>query len=146
MRTGDALLLIGGAGALWLLTKQSAAKRLVFFPGAIQGMAFEGATPMAYLDVIVQNTSNADIAVYSIAGTAYANGYMIGNISNFQGVTIRRNSESRLPVTVRFNLIGMVNDIINAFQTKTFKQDIIIQGTANAEGFPVPIDLKFSVG
>lgn len=145
MRTGEALLLIGGGAALWLLTKSNAAQRLVFYPGTIQGMAFEDFTPMAYLDIIVQNTSNADLTVNSIAGSAYANGYLVGNISNFQGVTIRRNSESRLPVTVRFSLIGIVNDLINAWQTGSFRQDIIIQGTANAEGFGVPLDLKFSI-
>lgn len=145
MRTGDALLLIGGGAALWFLTKSRAAQRLIFYPGAIQGMAFEDMTPMAYLDIIVQNTSNADLTVNSIAGSAYANGYLVGNISNFQGVTIRRNSESRLPVTVRFSLIGIVNDLVNAWQTGSFRQEIILQGTANAEGFGVPIDLKFSL-
>lgn len=145
MRTGEALLLIGGVAGLWFLTKSRAAQRLVFYPGDIQGMAFEDMTPMAYLDIIVQNTSNADLTVNSIAGSAYANGFLVGNISNFQGVTIRRNSESRLPVTVRFNLIGLANDLINAWQTGSLRQDITIEGTANAEGFAVPLDLKFSI-
>jgi len=145
MRTGDVLLLFGGVGLLYYLTKGRAAKNLTFYPGSIQGMAFQDLTPMMELDFIVQNTSNADVALNSIAGNAYSNGYLVGNISNFQGAVIRGNSETRVPVLVRFNLIGAVNDIIDAFQTGNFRQDITIQGRANGEGISVPIELKFQV-
>jgi hypothetical protein len=146
MRTGTALLLIGGAVGVYYLTRAKAAGRLNFYPGQVQGMAFDGFTPMAYLDFIVQNTSNADIAVNSIAGNAYSNGYLIGNISNFQGVVVSGNAETVVPVTVRLNLLGVVNDLMNAWQTGNFKQEIVINGRANAEGFSVPINLKFTVG
>jgi hypothetical protein len=146
MRTGDALLLIGGGVGLWFLAKYNAARRILFFPGSIQSMAFVNGSPLAYIDVLVQNTSNADLTVHSLAGTVYANGYLVGNISSFQPTSIRRNSESRFPVTIRFNLIGVVNDIIRAFQTGSFKQDFVLEGSANVEGFNVPINLKFTAG
>jgi LEA14-like dessication related protein len=145
MKSGTALLLIGGAVGVYYLTRATAAKRLNFYPGQIQGMAFEDFTPMIYLDFIVQNTSNADITLHSIAGNAYSNGYMVGNISNFQGVVVRGNGETRVPVLVRLNLINVVNDLMNAWQTGSFKQDISIAGRANAEGLSVPINLKFTV-
>lgn len=145
MRTGDVLLLFGGVGLLYYLTKGKAARNLTFYPGGVQGMAFQDLTPMMQLDFIVQNTSNADVALNSIAGNAYSNGYLVGNISNFQGAIIRGNSETRVPVLVRFNLIGAVNDIIDAFQTGNFSQDITIEGRANGEGISVPIELKFQV-
>lgn len=145
MKTSGALLIIGAGVAAYFYLRARAAGRLLFFPGNVQGMAFEGATPVAYLDFIVQNTSNADIVLNSVAGNAYANGYLVGNISQFQPQVIRGNSEIRFPVSVRFMLIGIVNDIITAFQTGSFHQDIQIEGTANAEGIPVRLDLKFNV-
>lgn len=145
MRTGDVLLLFTGVGLLYYLTKGKAARNLTFYPGGIQGMAFQDMTPLMQLDFIVQNTSNADVMLNSIAANAYANDYLVGNISNFQGALIRGNSETRVPVIVRFNLIGAVNDIIDAFQTGNFKQDLLIQGRANGEGISVPIEIKFQV-
>lgn len=145
MRTGDVLLLFGGAIGLYYLTRGRAANQLNFYPGGIQGMAFQDLQAMAFLDFIVQNTSNADVNLNSIAGNAYANGTLVGNISNFEGSVIRGNSETRVPVVVRFNALGIVSDIIDAFQTGNFRQDITINGRANAEGISVPIDLKFQV-
>jgi LEA14-like dessication related protein len=145
MRTGDVLLLFGGVVGLYYLTKSRAANNLTFYPGSITGMGLQNGEPMMQLDFIVQNTSNADVALNSIAGNAYSNGYLVGNISNFQGAVIRGNSETRVPVLVRFNLIGAVNDIIDAFQTGNFRQDITIEGRVNGEGISVPIELKFQV-
>ncbi len=145
MKTSGAILLIGGVVAGWYLLRARAAGRLVFFPGNVQSMAFEGVTPVAYLDFIVQNTSNADLVLNSVAGNVYANGNLVGNISQFQPQVIPGNSEIRFPVAVRFQLIGIVNDIIRSFQMGNFHQDLSIEGTANAQGIPVRIDLKFTV-
>src|SRR5687767_7156300 len=131
MKSGTALLIIGGAIGAYYLTRASAAKRLNFYPGGIQAMAIQDFVPMVYLDFIVQNTSNADIAIYSLAGNAYSNGYMVGNISNFEGVVVAGNSETRVPVMVRLNLINLVNDLMNAWQTGSFKQDISIEARVN---------------
>jgi LEA14-like dessication related protein len=145
MKSVTALLIFGGVIAAYYLTRASAAKRLNFYPGQIQSMALQDSVPMIYLDFIVQNTSNADIAIHSLAGNAYSNGYMVGNISNFEGVTVAGNSETRVPVLVRLNLINLVNDLMNAWQTGSFKQDISIEARVNGEGFSVPINLKFTV-
>ncbi len=145
MRTGDVLLLFAGVVGVYYLTRGRAANHLNFYPGGIQGMALQDLTPTMELDFIVQNTSNADVSINSLAGNAYSNGYLVGNISNFQGALVRGNSETRVPVLVRFNPIGIVNDIIDAFQTGNFKQDITIEGRANGEGISVPIELKFQV-
>lgn len=145
MKTGAALLIIGGGIAAYFLLRAKAAGRLLFYPGAFQSMAFEGAVPVAEIELVVQNTSNASIVINSIAGNAYANGYLIGNISQFQPVTIVGNSETRFPVRIRFMLISVVNDIIRAFQTGSFHQEIMIEGSANAEGITIPLNLKFGV-
>jgi len=145
MKSGTALLIIAGGIATWFYLRVKAAGRLLFFPGGVQGFEFDGVTPVAYLDFVVQNTSNADLTLNSVAGNVYANGYLVGNISQFNQQNIPGNSEIRFPVQVRFQLIGIVNDIIRAFQQGSFHQDLSIEGTANAQGVPIRLDLKFSV-
>lgn len=141
-------LLLGLAAAvgIYYYKQKDAAGHLIFFPGNITGMGFSNSTPYAQLTIQVQNTSNVDIDLYSLAGEVYANGLLIGNVSNFSAVTITRNSQVLIPITVQFFLIGAVQNIINAFQTGSFKQDIQIEGYVNAANFQVPLTLKFNVG
>lgn len=141
-------LLIGLAAAIgvYFYKQKEAAGHLIFFPGNITGMGFEDSTPLAYMTIQVQNTSNVNIDLYSLAGQVFANGILIGNVSNFNSVRITGNSQVLIPITVQFFLIGAVNDIIRAFQTGSFNQDIQIEGYVNAANFQVPLKLNFKVG
>lgn len=131
---------------LYFYKQKEAAGHLIFFPGNIVDMGFAGSSPVASLTIQVQNTSNAGIDLNSIAGSVYANGILVGNVSNFNPVHIAGNSQTLIPLTVQFNLLGVVNDIIRAFQTGSFRQDIMIDGYVNAGSFQVPVQLKFNVG
>lgn len=146
MRTGEALLLIGGAVGLYFYTKGRAAGRLTFYPGNVTGMAFDGPNPIATVELVVQNTSNTSLHINSLAGNVFSNNYLVGNISNFQGVVIPGNSQRSIPVNIRFMLLGIVNDIIEAFQTGNFRHDLVIEGTVNAEGLAVPLQLNYKIG
>lgn len=141
--------LVLGIAALvgaYFYKQKEAAGHLLFFPGNITAMYFDNATPVAELTIQVQNTSNSNINLYSLAGQVYANGTLIGNISNFSGVTITANSSVLLPITVQFSILGAVNDLIRSFQTGQFRQDISIEGYVNAANFQVPLKLTFKIG
>ena len=146
MGTGDAVLIIGGVAALYFYNKARAAGRLLFYPGDVVGMYFDGPVPVAELELVVQNTSNSSLQLNSLAGNVFANGTMVGNISSFNPVNIPGNSQGSITLTIRFMLLGIVNDIIRAFQTGNFAQDILIQGNVNAEGIPVPLALNYKIG
>lgn len=140
------VLLIGGLlVGIYFYKQKQAAGNLIFFPGNITGMAFEGATPTADLTLQIQNTSNSDIDILSVAGNVFANGMRIGNVSNFTPVRLGRNSQTLLPIKVQFDLVGAVNEIIRAFQTGHYTQVLTVEGFVNAGGVQVPVSLVFKV-
>jgi len=142
----ETLLLIGaGVLGLYFWKQKEAAGHLIFFPGNITGMQFVNSTPVVSLTLQVQNTSNVDLHLNSIAGNVLANGQLIGNVSNFTPVIIARNSQTLLPLTAQLQPLGIVNDIIRSFQTGSFAQDISIQGQANVGGVQVDVLLNFKV-
>lgn len=148
MKTDTGILLGGAALAVgyFLFRKASAAGHLVFSPGNITSMDFVGTTPTITFQLIVQNTSGSDLLLNSIAGNLSSNGTLIGNVNNFSGVPIPGNSSTTVLLTISLQIIGLVNDLIRAFQYKNFTQDIALNGYANVNGFQVPLNLKFTVG
>lgn len=143
-------LLLGGGLLLaaWFLfgRKAVAASNLTFYPGGVQSMAFLGATPILTVLVQVQNTSNAQLTINSFSGNVTSNGTLIGNVYNFTPITILPNSMQVVLVTLQLNATGIVNDIVNIFTTRSSKQMLSVNASANVEGIQVPIDLTFQVG
>lgn len=142
----EALLIVGFGVGLWLFTRYNAVSTLNFFPGSLADLGFQGTTPVGTFTLIVQNTSNVDLSVDSFAGNVYANDILIGNVSSFQRVQLLSNSLSEVPLNVRFFTIGIVNDVIRAFQTGSVKQDIVLEGSIGVSGVAVPIELTFKIG
>lgn len=142
----EALLIGGLLVGIYFYKQKQAAGNLIFFPGNITGMAFEGSTPVADLTLQIQNTSNVDIDINSLAGNVFANGIRVGNISNFSPVRVGKNSQALLPIKVQFDLLGSVNEIILSFQTGHFNQELTVEGFVNAGSVQVPIHLTFKVG
>lgn len=139
-----------GAAALaigyFLLRKSAAAGNLVFFPGNVTGMAFIDSTPQITFELRVQNTSGTDLLLNSLAGNLSSNGYLVGNVSNFSGAVIPGNSQVVIPLTVSLQVIGIVTDLIRAFQYKNFTQNIDLDARANVNNIQVPVQLSYSVG
>lgn len=103
-------------------------------------------TPVAEIGIGVQNTSNQSFRVNSIAGNAYSNGSYVGNIGSFVPVEVPPNSQAVIMVKVRLQLVGIVNNIIDAFQDKHFTQDVKLTLSANVDNLQLPIDLNYKVG
>ncbi len=142
---GPILLILGSIG-LYFYTQSKAAGNLVFFPGTITAMDFENTGPVAYGTIIVQNTSNATLSINSIAANVFTNGQLIGNLSEFGEVLIPGNGQAQIPVKITFQLLGIVNDIVQAFKTGHFKQDLSIEGYVNAGGVQAELKLTYKVG
>lgn len=148
MAKNSEVLLLAGAGitAYWLWSKSNAAGHLVFSPGNITNMAFDGATPSITFQIIAQNTSGTDLLLNSLAGNITSNGSLIGNVSNFLQTPIPANSSTPVTLVASLQILGIVNDIIKAFQYGNIKQDITLTGYANVNGIQAPINLTMTVG
>ncbi len=139
-------LILGGVAVAYYANLANAAGNLIFYPGSIQGLSFQDATPVVQGSVIIQNTSNATFTFNSVAGNITTNGTLVGNISNFVPVTIGPNSQGELPITIKLSLIGVANDVIDAIQSRNISKKIILDGRVNANGVQVPLNLEYSIG
>lgn len=147
MKTSEILILGAvGAGALLLFGKARAAGTLFFLPGRVNNIYFDGATPVLSLSLRVQNTSSQGFTVESMAGNILSGDFVIGNFSNFNPVYIAGNSEIVVPINVRLMLVGIVQDIITSFATRSFVKVITLQGLVNAGFVRAPVNVTFEVG
>lgn len=135
-----------GAGLLYLAAKARTVGNLIFMPGTIQGMEFNDLYPIATFSVIVQNTSGLGVNVDSFAGNLIANDILIGNVYNFIPVQLPPNSQTIIYMSMRLNSLGIVNDVIRAFQFRNFQQNVRIKGFVNSGILQIPLNLKFTFG
>lgn len=105
-----------------------------------------GSVPVITVEVSIQNTSSTDVPINSFAGNVFADGSLIGNIANFVPVVIPANSQVVIPVSMQLQILGVVNQIIQAFQYGNVKKALQVNATANVAGLPVPIKLNYNVG
>ena len=149
MRANAGQLLIAGTIAFLgysLIRKQSGAEKLTYYPAGVKNISFEGISPVMTLRLAVQNTSNQTFTLNSIAGNVFCDDTLIGNASNFIAQTVNRNSQTIFEIKVKLSPLGIVNEIIQAFQYGNFSKELEFEGYANLDNWQVPINLKFKVG
>lgn len=142
----NALLYLGGFYLLYMVVFARSASSLVFFPYNVTGFAFEGALPVMNIEILVQNPTNSTFTVNSIAGNAFTDDTLVGNLSSFEQVQIPPNTEVALPVRIRFQPLGIVDDIISAFKDGHIAKDVKVTGTVNANGYQLPLTVSYHLG
>lgn len=142
----EALILAAGALAWWAVKTYRGAANLIFIPGNIGNIDLAGINPTITVDLIVQNTSNTSFTINSFAGTVTSDGQIIGNVSNFTPVFISANSQTAIPVRLTLFPISLVDHIINAIITRNYKKVLSVDGSLNAEGIQVPLQLAYNIG
>lgn len=140
------LLLPAGVIAYALLSKAKGLKNANFYPDSVHSLDMSNGTVYMNVGVLVQNTSTQKIVIRSIAGNVNANGYLVGNASNFSPYALNPNSQGVMYIQIRFGALGIVQDIVNAFQTKNFTQLLSFDGFANIDGYQVPVSLTYKIG
>jgi hypothetical protein len=141
----EALLLLGAAVGLYYYNLQRSAGFLNFFPGNVTAMSFEGSTPVASADLLIQNTSNVDFTINSLSANVYIDGTLVGNVSDFTPILVPANSENAFPLKIRFLLLTIIQDVISAFQTGSYQKTLHITGSVNANGNQAGLDLTYTV-
>lgn len=139
-------LVAAGVVVYNVLVKGKALGSINFISGNVHSLALQGTTPVLTVGVIAQNTSSQKFVVRSIAGNVSADGYLIGYVSYFGQTEILPNSQVQIYVPIVLSPLGIVQDIINAFQTNNSQQEIEFKGYANVDNFQVPVDNKYKVG
>lgn len=141
-----AALIGGGIIAYNVLVKGKALGSINFVSGGVHSLAMQGFNPILTVVVVAQNTSSQKFIVRSIAGNVTADGYLIGYVSYFGETEILPNSQKQILVPIVMSPLGIVQDIINAFQMNDSTQEIQFKGYANVDNFQVPIDNKYKIG
>jgi hypothetical protein len=142
----DVVLLLAGAGAVYLWNLSKAAGNLIYSPGDISGFRLDGISPVLYVDLVVQNTNNVSFTINSLAGNVLSNDTVIGNISNFTPVVLPGNAEAIIPLTLKLQPIGLVSDIISIITGGVGNRDLRIKGTVNANGMQEGFELIYKIG
>lgn len=145
----NALKLLLAAGAIVAFSafqKVNASGSLNFYPASINQITFDGMTPVANIGLAIQNPSNQQFVIHSIAGNVYANDYLIGNVSSYINQTIKANSQAVYNLNIRFSILGIVNDIIRSFENKSgINQILELQANINVDNFTIPLKVKYKV-
>lgn len=132
-----------------IYSRAQAAGSLQFFPGRIKEIDFDGVAPVIVFELIVENTSNHAFNINSVAGNvySYSNGkeYLIGYLYNFTPQKVDPTNQATLIVRAKLQLIGVVSDLLNAFQTGNFSQDISLKAFANVDGLQVPVNYSYQL-
>jgi hypothetical protein len=142
------ILLLGMVALVGItfLSKANAAGGLIFSPGFVSGITLDGITPIITFTILAQNTSSSGFTLQSLAGNLTCDDYYVGNLSSFVPVPVSGNSQTTIPVQVRLQPLGIVNDIIKSFQTNNFTKKVVFTGFANAGFIRVPLKLEFTIG
>lgn len=75
----------------------------------------------------------------------YANGFLIGNVGSYIQRQVIPTGQTIYPLTIRLSLLGIVQDIVNAFSGGGAAQKVELNAYANVDDFNIPIKLLFNI-
>jgi hypothetical protein len=144
------LLILGGGLLAWnLFSRGQAALSLNFYPGQIKRLSWSGLSPTLTIEMQVQNTSNHSFNILSIAGNVYTtqNGkdFLIGRVADFTPRAVAPVSVSSLDVDLSLQLTGVVQDLINTFQSGLAGQSVKLEAYANVDSLQVPLNYTYKL-
>jgi len=140
----NAILLIGGAVALYFLSRYQLSQKISFL---LRGVRVGGGitSPVIMIDLAIQNPTNQRAILKSISGEVSANGQYIANLSAFGEQVIQPNSESVIKLSARPSAAGVGQFLVNLFKQKQQKVTTTFTGTANIDGVTYPVNEMRSI-
>lgn len=146
VKAAHILLPVAGIVAIGLLMTKKAAGTLTYYIKKVS-LNFEGITPIIRLDIGIQNPSNSQFVVRSIAGDVLANNTVIGNASAFQTIVVSPNSEATLPLYIRLSALAIVSDLVSIITKGSgIPQTLSFKGYVNANDFVTDLNLSYKIG
>jgi len=132
------LLLIGGAAALFFISRFRFGQKAVFNFRSLRpgGTLF---APVFNVDLAVSNPTNQAIVIKSITGTVNVKGSAVANVSAFGDQRVAANSESILKLQARPSAVGVFETVRELLKQPVGSTSVSFTGTANVDGIVVPV-------
>lgn len=132
------LLLVGGAAALFFLSRYRFGQKAVFAFRSLKpgGPLF---APVFNIELAVANPTNQAITIKSITGTINVQGSAVANVSAFGDQRVAANSESILKLQARPSAIGVFETVRELLSRPLGSTSVSFTGTANVDGLVVPV-------
>lgn len=137
------IVLLGGAVAYYFLRMRTFGTNVKFL---IRNIKIKGGSviqPNIIITIGVQNVTGSEANLRSIVGSLRYQGKVFADFSNFNQVTIARNSETLVNVTATPNILGVIDIVKNVILNKQSGAVIDLQGTANVNSVNVPFTSSF---
>lgn len=137
--TGTFLIIGAGAALLFLLSRLSVQKKSSIL---LQSVKITGGllSPRLLVTFAVQNPTRQKLTFKSLTGSLSVNDKYIANVSSFGDQVVQPLSETMINVTVRPSALGVFNSIKELLTTPTGETRVNVTGTANVDGFTVPVN------
>lgn len=131
---------VGILGTYYAFTKITASKKInVVFKKFGIGKASGFSLPPILAVFTLQNPTSTQVTINSIVGDIYVNGEDVANVTEFNKLIIKGNSQNDLTVNVHVGVLSAAKLLLNYFNTGR-KINANFQGTVNAEGFAIPVN------
>lgn len=138
------LWVLGAGAALYFFSKMAFKNKANFL---LQSVNVGGSflAPKVLVRIAVQNPTNSQITLKSLSGSLSVNGKYLSNLSSFGDQVILPNSENVIELNARPSVIGVFNSIKELLTTPSGQLNANFVGTANVDGFSVPIDQTITI-
>lgn len=133
------LWVIGGAAALYFLSRYSFGQKTTFFLRRVRPVVTLTG-PMVNVELAVQNPTNQQATLKSITGALSINGKAIANLAAFGDQKINANSESLIKLTARPSALGVFQTVKELFTSAPGTISANFTGSANVDGIVIPIN------
>jgi len=137
----DGLLILGGAVALWLLSKANTAQSLQFQP---TGASWDGGSLQVQIGVL--NPTAGDLTLNALSGSLAVNGNNVGIVGLPPGDLPKVIApQTTTPVILQYtpNYLGLLFTLLNDLKQSGQSLSIAYTGSANVNGITLPVNLHF---
>jgi LEA14-like dessication related protein len=130
---------VGAAVGLWAISRMSLCQKTNFLLRSIRpgGSLLR---PEILVELSIQNPTSQQATLKSLTGNVSINDRYLGNVSAFGDQVIQPNSENVVTLTARPSALGVVAALRELLTAPAGSNVITFRGTANVDGFTVPIN------
>jgi LEA14-like dessication related protein len=135
---------VGAAVGLWAISRMSLGQKTNFLLRSVRpgGTVFQ---PQILVELTIQNPTSQSATLKSLTGNVYINDRYLGNVSAFGDQVIQPNSENIVTLTARPSALGVIAALRELLTAPAGTNVISFTGTANVDGFTVPINERKTV-
>lgn len=139
MKKTSIFWILGGAAALYFLSKLTFSKKINF---SLRGLKPSGSifAPKVAVLIGVQNPTNQRATLKSLSGSISVNGKYLANLSSFGDQIIQPNAESLITLEAKPSVLGVFSSIKELLNTPSGQSEANFDGSANVDGINYPIN------